>query len=430
MKGFVASTVGSFKELWRFRREFEQLTFQTYDEAASQLALNWDPAFLPNFQFAGETLHSRQKNVFGIFPLGEAIAEFLIGLESLGAHDILSEKDYDQYANFCAYNSSFHLIDAFLCLHGSFYVHGPVESASWKILRRIDRPEYRRIPVTTLEPVGLVGPKRGLCNYVFASLDANTAEWKCIPVDLRSVHRSRWRAFGDLLLRLLDSDGVDSIRVEIRQFFSYFAGRLSYLGFDDSNYQTASGVRRMVRFACIDPPRREEVRSPNVADLRNLSIYRNRTVDDYMRLVGKELDPSKIGPIPKAIGVYFKRLAQGLILSVGPLINSVIVQAKEALENELDSFRNGLQSAFLMSNLLELDSSKIVESQVYGAISEEIRNLVATYFGHQRYIPIPLKVITWNMGSSENPILRLFRPPVTFGTVVSPNAKWLPEPQS
>jgi hypothetical protein len=428
LKSLTSSVANSFNELWSFRHEFEQSMFTSYDEAAVKIAMGWDPAFLPNFQFSGEALVSSQKDFFGCFALGEAIAEFLIGLESYGAHDILSGKDYDQYANFCAYNTSFHLIDSFLCLHGSFYIRDPVQGAAWKMLRRMDRPK-RGTLVTTLEPVRLITPKRDRCNYVVATLNSNTVDWKFSPVNSGSVHSHRWRAFGELLLRILESDGIGSIREEIRQFFSYFAGRLSYLGVADADYHTVDGFRRMVRFACLDPPMREQVRSPNVSDLRNLSIYRNRTVDDYMRLVGKLLDPSVIGPIPKAVGLYFKRLAQGLIVSVGPLLNSVISKAKETLEGEPDSFRNGLESSFLMSNLVELDSSKIVDSQVYDHIDEDIRNLLKKYFGTQRYLPIPENIVSWQVGAAANPVFRMIRSPVTFGPALSPNPSWFPKPK-
>jgi hypothetical protein len=148
-----------------------------------------------------------------------------------------------------------------------------------------------------------------------------------------------------------------------------------------------------------------------------------------MRLVGKLLDPSVIGPIPKAVGLYFKRLAQGLIVSVGPLLNSVISKAKETLEGEPDSFRNGLESSFLMSNLVELDSSKIVDSQVYDHIDEDIRNLLKKYFGTQRYLPIPENIISWQVGAAANPVFRMIRSPVTFGPALSPNPSWFPKPK-
>src|SRR6266705_1315353 len=114
-----------YEALLRFRKSFEEQSFETKDKAAIELSLNWDPDFLPNFEYRGVVLTSKQGDFFGTLVLGEAIAEFLKGVEDFGAYALLDASQHDPLANMAAYASAFHLLDSFLCLNGILFLHSP-----------------------------------------------------------------------------------------------------------------------------------------------------------------------------------------------------------------------------------------------------------------------------------------------------------------
>jgi hypothetical protein len=162
-----------------YRREFEQKQFPSEDEAAIEISLSWDPAFLPNFAFTDGKLRSRQEQYFWVLALGEAIAEFLKGVETLGAYYALEEKDFDQFANFVAYTSSFHLVDSVLSLGGIFYVPFPIESAAWQVFRRVAIERLKGAPMMRLEAEKLKKLKGERPTHVLASWKPES-EWEGI----------------------------------------------------------------------------------------------------------------------------------------------------------------------------------------------------------------------------------------------------------
>ena len=148
LRQYSTSLAESFQALFDYRTEFQNRTFSSYDEAAREISLNWDPRFLPNFEMEDGEPVSRQQNFFTLFSFAEVLSELLVGIEQLGAYDLLQTNDFDQFANFVSYTSSFHLIDSFLCLAGIYFIPNPVEDCEWVQDRKItiqEREELRCI---------------------------------------------------------------------------------------------------------------------------------------------------------------------------------------------------------------------------------------------------------------------------------------------
>ena len=111
LREYSSSLAESFQALFDYRAEFQNRRFSSYDEAAREISLNWDPRFLPNFEMKDGQPVSRQQNSFTLFSFSEALSELLVGIEQLGAYHLLGSNDFDQFANFVSYTSNFHLID-------------------------------------------------------------------------------------------------------------------------------------------------------------------------------------------------------------------------------------------------------------------------------------------------------------------------------
>ncbi len=410
-----------YESLWHFRKAFEQRSFATKDEAAVEVSVRWDPDFLPNFEFRNGVLTSRQDDFFGVFVLGEAIAEFLKGIEDFGAYHLLKEKDYDPLANLAAYTSAFHLLDSFLCLNGILFLHSPIGRTAWRFHRFLPQKGYEEIPTLKLAPDGLFRSNEKRVNWLRATFHSSEG-WIYTPERLRSVHRTKWRIFGEILLQRIDKLGVDGVPKEIRQFLAYCAGHLTYHGVREASNDTPEGLRNLVRYTCIGYTLGNQRFEPLIVNLRNLATYKNRTFDDYMRMAGQRYDPTLIETPGKMTGMHFRRLAQGLVRTQVVSLSRTIEEIKNASNPEL--FANGLLSSFLMSNLVELDSTKIVDSEIYDVLHPNLAELVKTYFGDRRYLPVSENVIPWAVGPPKNPSMHIIKPTTTYGVCVSLNPKW------
>src|SRR2546426_2883073 len=219
----IAATALAYRNLFKFRKEFEKRTFQSKDQAAIEISINWDPSFLPNFHYVDGHLTSNQREYFGTLALGEALSEFLIGVECLGAYEILEKKDYDPLASFIGYTSSFHLIDSFLSLHGIFYVPFPIQELQWNTFRRTRDERARGARIERLEAKRLRSLNSEPISCVVATLDPSVNTWEFSVIARRSAHKLKWAAYGDLVIQLIKEGGVGAIPREIADFFGYFA---------------------------------------------------------------------------------------------------------------------------------------------------------------------------------------------------------------
>jgi hypothetical protein len=139
-------------------------------------------------------------------------------------------------------------------------------------------------------------------------------------------------------------------------------------------------------------------------------------------MAGQRYDPTLIETPGKMTGMHFRRLAQGLARTQIVSLSRTIEEIKNASNPEL--FANGLLSSFLMSNLVELDSTKIVDSEIYDVLHPNLAELVKTYFGDRRYLPVSENVIPWAVGPPKNPSMHIIKPTTTYGVCVSLNPKW------
>jgi len=415
------SVAQDYEFLWRFRKEFERRSFVTKDEAAIELSLNWDPDFLPNFEFANGGITSRQHDFFGTFALGEAMAEFLKGIEDYGAYSLLEAKNYDPLANMAAYTSAFHLLDSFLCLNGILFLRSPVGRSAWKFHRFLPQKGYEKVPVLKLAPDGLFRANGNRVNWLRATFES-IGKWTYVPDSLRSVHRTKWAIFGGMLLSRIERMGVAGVPKEIRQFLGYCAGHLTYHGVKEASNDTVEGLRNLIQYTCIGYRLGNLKFDPLIVDLRNLAIYKNRTFDDYMRMAGPRYDQRLIKTPGKMTGMHVARLAQGLARVQAGSLSQTIEQTKRSSVSE--SFSDGLRSSFLMSNLVELDSTKVVKSEVYRVLHPALKQLVKTYFGDRRYLPVSEDVIPWAVGPKDNVAMHIIKPTTTYGICVSLNPQW------
>ena len=427
---FADSLVQSFLTLWEFRQEFQKRSFTGFDDAARQLTLFWDPKFLPNFEVIDDIIKSRQEGFFTILVFAEALSEFLAGVEELGARDVLQRKDYNQFANFASYTSCFHLIDSILCLRGAYYLSNPIGDCEWRIFRRMKDPRAKRAPVLQLEPSALCFKGRKL-SFLLAKWAGSTTSntWIFETRDIRSPHASRWRCFGEELEAVLNEGGLESIPKPIRDSFGFFAGHLAYQGVEEHDSNTLQGLRRLIQFCCKDTNFEDIRRDPLVPKLRNLAIYRNRSLDEHLRLIATMLDTTIVDSPTKLIGHNFNRFAEGLAKWQADRLTSIVSRVETSLGRNSDIFSNGMRSVYLFSGLVELDFSKVVDSVCYDSLHTSIRDTIAPIFRNQTFIPVRRDFRFSNVGTSEQPKYHMLRIPITIPDVLTLRDDWFPGPE-
>jgi len=432
---FGTSLTNSFRSLFDFRTEFQNRRFSSHDEAAKELSLNWDPRFLPNFKTENHKPVSRQSDYFTLFSFGEAMSELLVGIEQLGAYDFLKKQDFDQFASFVCYTSSFHLIDSFLCLGAAFFIPSPVEDCTWVQDRVMAIREARGRPMYRLDAVPLRLTERKTRHllfhrtiqrsprYLIANFEQNEvgSNWSFTPGYGGSVHVSRWRSFGENLKSLIRTDGADSIPRPVRQFFGLFRGHLADLGLlqDESEFP----LDKLIDYGCIGVRFEGITTEPFAPKARNLAIYKNQTIDDYLRRVGPALDPSIIEAPSKVYPTNFHALARGMAAWQLDRLTPIISNAERELPQEV--FLNGMRSALLFADLVELDYEKIVDSPLFDTIPLALRNIAADFFRDRRYIPARLRGPAWEVGTQPANI-HFFRAPITIPAILTPQPDWLP----
>lgn len=423
---FGQALTRSFLALWEFRQDFERRTLRADDASARELTLYWEPITLPNFEIRNGIIISRQQQFFTLFPFAEALREFLIGVEEFSAYEVLEHEDYDQFALFSAYTTCFHLVDSFLCLSGIYYVPNPVGDCTWKLSRRMADPRARGIPMYILHPSPLIIRNRSP-NFVVARW-TRANSWTLEAQDIRSVHISRWKEFGKQLKALLSADATEPIPRPIRQFFNFFSSHLAYLGIAEEGNQVP--LRKLIDFACDDTNFRRIEQHAVVPQLRNLAIYRNQTLNDLLRRIAPAFDTSITGPPTKLTAMHFARLARGLIHWQSARLNGILTRVKIVLREQPHVFRNGVRSAILFSGLVELDHSKIVNSQAYDNMHPSIREGIAPIFRTRRYVPSRLHSIGWNAGTARYPQVHALAIPITIPDVLTHNNDWFQRPIS
>jgi hypothetical protein len=411
---FGASLAASFQVLSQFKNGFQDSHFKSCDEAAIQLSMFWDPRFLPNFQLENDKIKSPQEEWFTVFAFAETLSEVLIGIEELAAYEVLERKDYDQFANFTSYTSCFHLVDSFLCSSGLYWIPNPVGGCEWKQLRRITAPPAQGAPVSQLEPYAFKFQGRN------PSILARTTnkDWVFEPKDPRPVHVSRWRVFGEELQRLLKQDGLESVPKRVRRFFGLFSGHLAFRGNSTCETKTVPGLRRLIRVACLD-------KDALVPRLRNLAVYDNRSLDEHLRLVSHMLDQTIVDSPTKLAAQHFNQLGKGLAEWQVERLKRVL----SAVEKKLGPKEclEGVKSAFLFSGLVELDFSKVVDSDFYDELHRSIRDVIAPVFRNRRFIPLPMKMRSWYVGSLKQPRFHVMRLPITIPDIITVRDHWFPK---
>jgi hypothetical protein len=419
---YGTSLAESFQALFNYRIEFQNRTFSSYDEAAREISLNWDPRFLPNFEMHDGEPVSRQQNSLTLFSFSEVLSELLVGIEQLGAYDLLEPRDFDQFANFVSYTSSFHLIDSFLCLAGTYFIPNPVEDCAWVLDRRMTIQQARGTPMYRLDPVPLkINQQKP--RYLIGELREHESgtRWSFRPEYGGSIHVSRWRCFGEKLKALIRMDGARSIPRPVQQFFGLLQGPLAYLGLIREDEEVP--LNKLIDYACIRSRFDGITTDAFAPKVRNLAIYRNQSLDEYLRRLGPTLDPSIIDSPSKVYGTHFHRLASGIATWQVDRLTSVLSH----LERELpgDVFVNGMRSALLFSGLVELNFSKVVDNPLYNAIPAAFRDVVAPIFRERRYIPGRIGGPGWQVGTGPAN-LHFLRLPITIPDILTPRPDWLP----
>jgi hypothetical protein len=413
---FGASLAASFQVLSQFKSQFQSLRFKSYDEAAIQLSMFWDPRFLPNFKLQNDIITSPQEKWFTVFAFAEALSELLIGIEELSAYEVLERKDYDQFANFTSYTSCFHLADSFLCSSGFYWIPNPVGGCEWKRFRRITARPAQGAPVSQLEQraFNLEGGKPS----ILAKWTGSASNWAFEPKDPRPVHVSRWRFFGEELQRLLKQGGLESVPKRVRRFFGLFSGHLAFRGDDTGGTKTVPGLRKLIRAACLD----EDALVPR---MRSLAVYENRSLDEHLRLVSPMLDETIVDSPTKLAAQHFNQLGKGVAeWQVDRLMRTLSVVEKKLGPKECSE---GVKSAFLFSGLVELDFSKVVDSDFYDDFHRSIRDVIAPVFRNRRFIPLATKMYSWNVGSLKRPEFHVMRLPITVPGVIVLHDQWFPK---
>jgi hypothetical protein len=378
---------------------------------------------------------SRQQNFFTLFSFAEVLSELLIGIEQLSAYDLLQTNDFDQFANFVSYTSSFHLIDSFLCLAGTYFIRNPVEGCAWVLDRKMTIQQARGTPMYRLDPVFLkinqrkrqylvlhkiIQRKPG---YLIAEFREHVSGigWSFRPEYGGSIHVSRWRCFGEKLKALIRADSEGSIPRSVQQFFGLFQGPLAYLGLIREDERIP--LNKLIDYACTQSRFDGITIDAFAPRARNLAIYRNQSLDDYLRRLGPFLDPSIIDSPSKVYGTNFHKLATGLATWQVDRLTSVLSHLESVLPG--DVFVNGMRSALLFSGLVELDFSKFVDSSLYNAIPAALRDVVAQLFRNRRYIPGRIRGPGWQVGTGPANF-HFLRLPITIPDILTPRLDWLP----
>jgi hypothetical protein len=285
---FASNLAECLQALFDRRVQFQKRTFSTYDEAAREISLNWDPRFLPNFEMHDGEPVSRQQHFFTLFSFAEVLSELLIGIEQLGAYDLLEGKDFDQFANFASYTSSFHLIDSFLCLAGTYFIPNPMGDCAWVSDRKMTIQQARGTPMYRLDPLFLkINQQRP--RYLIGEIieHESRTNWSFTPEYGGSIHVSRWKRFGEKLKALIRTDGARSIPRPVQQFFGLFQGPFANLGLVGENEEAP--LNKLIDYACVRS-RFDGITTDAFAPrIRNLAIYRNQSLDEYLRRLGPTL---------------------------------------------------------------------------------------------------------------------------------------------
>ncbi|MGO9646152.1 MAG: hypothetical protein ACLPY5_15580 [Candidatus Bathyarchaeia archaeon] len=432
---YGTSLAKSFLAQFDYRIEFQNRTFSSYDDAAREISLNWDPQFLPNFEIRKGEPVSRQQNFFTLFSFAESLSELLIGIEQLGAYELLETTDFDQFANFVSYTSSFHLIDSFLCLGGTYFVPNPVEDCEWVQDRKMTIRETRGVPMYRLNPVSLKINQRKRRYLAFPKIiqrkpryligefreHESGTRWSFRCEYGGSIHVSRWRCFGETLKALIRVEDASSIPRPVQQFFGLFEGPIAYLGLIRENEKIP--LNKLIDYACIGSRSDGITTEAFAPKARNLAIYRNQSLDEYLRRLGPTLDPSIIDSPSKIYGAHFHRLASGIAAWQVDRLSSVLSQLEKELPEEI--IANGMRSALLFSGLVELDFSKVVDNPLYNALPAALRKVVAPLFRDRRYIPGRIEAPGWQVGT-EPVNIHFLRLPITIPEILTPRPDWLP----
>jgi len=415
---FGASLAASFQVLSQFRNGFQGRRFKSCDEAAVQLSMFWDPRCLPNFEVENNKIKSPQEKWFTVFAFAEALSELLIGIEELSAYEVLERKDYDQFANFTSYTSCFHLVDSFLCSSGLYWIPNPVGGCEWRQFRRITAAPAQGALVSQLEPCAFKFQERNPSILAKWTESTPSKDWAFQPRDPRPVHISRWRLFGEQLQRLLKEDGLESVPKRVRRFFGLFSGHLAFRGNSKNGTRSAAWLQELIRIACID-------REALVPRLRNLAVYDNRSLDEHFRLISHMLDETIVDSPTKLAAQHFNQLGIGLAEWQVDRLKKIL----QAVEKNVGSQEcaEGVRRAFLFSGLVELDFPKVVDSGFYDELHRSIRDVVAPVFRNRRFIPLPMKLRAWNVGTTKRPEFRIIRLPMTVPGVIALRDDWFPK---
>jgi hypothetical protein len=435
LRQYSTSLAESFQALFNYRTEFQNRTFSSYDEAAREISLNWDPRFLPNFEMNDGEPVSRQQNFFTLLSFAEVLSELLVGIEQLGAYDLLQTNDFDQFANFVAYTSNFHLIDSFLCLAGAYFVPNPVEDCAWVPDRKMTIQQARGTLMYRLDPVVLKINQRKQRYLVLHKISQRKppylvgefrkhesgTRWFFRPEYGGSIHVSRWRCFGERLKALIRTDGAASIPRPVQQFFGLFRGPLAYLGLMQEDEEAP--LNQLIDYACTRSRFDGITIDAFAPKARNLAIYRNQSLDEYLRRLGPTLDSSIIDSPSKVYGTHFHSLSRGIATWQVDRLTSVLSHVQRELP--ADVFVNGMRSALLFSGLVELDFPKIVDNPLYNTIPAALRDAVAPIFRNRRYIPGRIGGSAWQVGTGPAN-LHFLRLPITIPDILTPRPDWLP----
>jgi hypothetical protein len=376
---------------------------------------------------------SRQKNFFTLFCFAEVLSELLVGIEQLDAYDLLQARDFDQFANFVSYTSSFHLIDSFLCLEGIYFIPNPVEDCKW-VQSRIAIQEAKETPMYQLDRVPLKINQRKRRYLVFHTIhpqqpryligkfgEKPDTQWSFRPDYGGSIHASRWRCFGEKLKALIRKDGADSIPSPVHHFFGLFRSPLAYLGIIREVDEVP--LNKLIDYACIRSNFDGITTEAFAPIARNLAIYSNQALDDYLRRLGPTLSPSITDFPSKIYGMHFHELANGVAAWQVNRLASVMSYLERELATDVLDY--GMRCALHFSGLVELDYSKVVDNSLYDAIPAALRNVVAPRFRNRRYISGRISGPRWPAGTSVAN-LHFFRLPRTIPEVLTPRADWLP----
>jgi hypothetical protein len=417
---YGAALAESFQAQFAYRIEFQSRTFSSNDEAAREISMNWDPRFLPNFVMDTGPPVSRQQSFFTLFSFAEVLSELLVGIEQLGAYDLLQTNDFDQFANFVSYTSSFHLIDSFLCLAGTYFIPNPVEDCAWVLDRKMTIPQARGTPMYRLDPLVLKINERK-AGYLIGEFSEPESGWLFRPEYGGSIHVSRWRCFGEKLKALIRTHGAESVPRPVKQFFGLFRGPLAYLGLIREDEEVP--LNQLIDYACIRSRFDGITTDAFAPKARNLAIYRNQSLDEYLRRLGPTLDPSIIDSPSKVYGTHFHSLARGIATWQVDQLIPLLSDLERELPDEV--LVNGIRSALLFSGLVELDFSKIVDNPLYNRIPGALTDAVAQLFRERRYIPGRIGGPGWQV-RTEPANYHFLRLPITIPDILTPRPDWLP----